>query len=173
MLTVSQASVKAGSRITVSGKNFSGCTVQGTSTKPTPVLPVKVGVVNAAKQTKVLATTKTSSDGSFSVKVTIPSISTEGKGKIAVIAASMDPATKLDYAGVRAIAYQAGTPTSPPAKPSMPSQVPTAVPAGSGGLGTPSTPARYGVELGLGAAGVALLAMGALGLKRRRTGQYR
>ena len=171
-----------GTKITVSGKNFSGCAAQGNPAKPTAVLPVKVGVVTAAKVTKVLASTKTSADGSFSVEVTIPAVDAGGKPKIILAAEAMDPVTKLTYSGVAQVLYSAGgssTPSSAPATPSPSSSMaptsvdtPTAVPAGSGGLADPSSPARTGLELGLGTAGLVLLGAGGLAISRRKAGQH-
>jgi len=185
VFSVSATKAMPGSKITVSGKNFSGCAAQGNSAKPTAVLPVKVGVLTAAKVKDVLATTKTSADGSFSVEVTIPSVSAGGQPKIALAAESIDPVTKLTYAGLATVVYstpaapttaapttaQSATTLAPTATSTQ--DIPTAVPAGSGGLSAPNTPARTGLEIGLVGGGTLLLAAGGITLIRRRSaGQH-
>lgn len=186
ILSVSSTTAMPGSKITVSGKNFSGCSAQGNSAKPTAVLTVKVGVLTAAKVKEVLATTKTTAAGSFSVEVTVPSVAAGGEPKIALAAESIDPVTKLAYAGFATVVYSKPTPTSAAPTPSTPAtstatpeptstssvDVPTAVPAGTGGLGAPTTPAQLAAELGLGAAGIALVAAGSIGAVRRRARQH-
>jgi hypothetical protein len=57
-------------------------------------------------------------------------------------------------------------PTSAPAT-STPVDIPTAVPAGSGGLGTPTSPATIRTEIGAALIGLLLLAAGVAGLTRR------
>jgi len=185
VFSVSATKAMPGSKITVSGKNFSGCAAQGNSAKPTAVLPVKVAVLTAAKVKDVLATTKTSADGSFSVEVTIPSVSAGGQPKIALAAESIDPVTKLTYAGLATVVYstpaapttaapttaQSATTLAPTATSTQ--DIPTAVPAGSGGLSAPNTPARTGLEIGLVGGGTLLLAAGGITLIRRRSaGQH-
>ena len=192
VLSVSRTTAEPGTRVTVSGVNFSGCSAQGSTAKPTPVLTVQVGVVTAAKVTEVLATTKTTASGAFSVQITVPKVSAGGKPKIALAAVAEDPATKLSYEGVAAITYAVApttTPSSPassspaapssatdtsPAAPSSTSSVdvPTAVPAGSGGFGAPTSPVEVGAEITLAAAGIALIALGGVGLARRRSRQH-
>ncbi len=56
VLSVSQTTAKPGTKITVSGQNFSGCSAQGNPAKPTGVLTVQVGIFTAAKVKDVLAT---------------------------------------------------------------------------------------------------------------------
>ena len=190
IFSVSQTTAMPGTQITVSGKNFSGCSAQGNSAKPTAVLTVKVGVVTAAKQQKVLATTKTDASGSFSVKITVPSVSAGGEPKIALAAAAEDPVTTLTYEGVASITYSKpaattapSTPESTPATPTASSaseapsttssvDVPTAVPAGSGGFGAPTSSGQLGTEVGLGAAGALMVALGGYGMTRRRARQH-
>ena len=184
VFSVSQTTAMPGTEITVSGKNFSGCSAQGNPAKPTPVLTVKVGVATAAKVQEVLATTKTDATGSFSVKVTVPAVPAGGKSKIALAAAAVDPVTTLTYYGFAAVTYSTAptstsspAPTSSnPAAPTTPStssvDVPTAVPAGTGGLAAPTSPAQLATELGVGGAGLALLTIGGFGLVRRRAGQH-
>jgi len=70
------------------GQNFSGCSAQGNPAKPTGVLTVQVGIFTAAKVKDVLATTKTSATGSFSVQITVPKVSAGGKPQIGVAAQS-------------------------------------------------------------------------------------
>ena len=110
-MTLSSTTAAPGIKITVSGKNFSGCTAAGSTAKATPVLTVKVGVLTAAKVQALLATTKTSSDGSFSVQITVPKVSAGGEPKIAVAAISEDPATKLVYHATQIITYKTATTT--------------------------------------------------------------
>lgn len=192
VFSVSQTTAMPGTEVTVSGKNFSGCSAQGNPAKPTAVLTVKVGVITAAKVQKVLATTKTDASGSFSVKITVPSVPAGGEPKIALAAAAQDPATTLTYEGVATIEYSKPAPTSSPAAPTTaasstpatstpePSSasstssvdVPTAVPAGTGGFGAPTSSAQIGTEIGLGAAGIALVALGGYGATRRRVRQH-
>ncbi len=205
VLSVSQTTAKPGTKITVSGQNFSGCSAQGNPAKPTGVLTVQVGIFTAAKVKDVLATTKTSATGSFSVQITVPKVSAGGKPQIAVAAQSTDPVTKLSYTGFRSINYTnstapstttaAPTPTasstaSPtssatgtaeptstassvePASTSSSAELPTAVPAGSGGSGAPTSSAQLATELGIGAVGAALVALGGFGVARRRAHQH-
>lgn len=178
VFSVSQTSAVPGSEITVTGKNFSGCAAQGNPAKPTAVLSVKVGVVTAAKVQEVLATTKTDAAGGFSVKVTVPSVPAGGEPKIALAAVAEDPVTTLTYYGTASITYSkpapsSTTPTPASSEPTSSSvDVPTAVPAGSGGLAAPTSSAQLDTELGLGAAGVALVAIGGYGATRRRVRQH-
>lgn len=204
VLSVSQTTAKPGTKITVSGQNFSGCSAQSNPAKPTGVLTVQVGIFTAAKVKDVLATTKTSATGSFSVQITVPKVSAGGKPQIAVAAQSTDPVTKLSYTGFRSINYTnstapsttaAPTPTSSstasptstatgtaeptstassvePASTSSSAELPTAVPAGSGGSGAPTSSAQLATELGIGAAGAALVALGGFGVARRRAHQH-
>ena len=171
VFAVSPTTTKPGTKITVLGQNFSGCSAQGNPAKPTAVLTVKIGVVTAAKVTDLVATTKTSATGSFSVQITVPKVSAGGQPEIILAAESVDPVTKLAYTGFRTISYT--NPTSTPAPTSTSVDVPTAVPAGSGGFGAPTSSSQIGTELGLGAAGAALVALGGgLGLARRRVRQH-
>ena len=187
-MTLSSTTAAPGTKITVSGKNFSGCTVAGSTAKATPVLTVKVGVLTAAKVQDLLATTKTQ-DGSFSVQITVPKVSAGGEPKIAVAAVSEDPATKLVYHATQTITYKTATTTSAAPTPTASSpaptsasastaassssqDVPTAVPAGSGGMGGTTGTTQIAVELGLGAAGVALLGAGGISVARRRARQH-
>ncbi len=183
-LTVSPASAAAGSKVTVSGVNFSGCSVQGSSVKPTAEISVKVGVATAAKVSEVLATTTTSASGTFSVTVTVPAVPSGGVNKIAIAAVAQDPATKLDYFAVAAIGYPANTTTTTTSSiltgvtrssetiltgvtSSSSQAVPTAVPAGSGGAGAPGG-SNVGLDLAVGGAGLLLVGAGGVVLARRR-----
>lgn len=188
-LTLSATTAMPGTKITVSGKNFSGCTAAGSTVKPTAVIAVKVGVVTATNVQDLLATTKTGADGSFSVQITIPKVPAGGKPEIAVAAVSEDPATKLVYHATDPITYSvppttpAPTTSASPAPPttaptsatpaptatSSSPDVPTAVPAGTGGMGGTTGPTQIALELGLGAAGLALLGAGGITVARRRT----
>ncbi len=187
VMSVSQTSAMPGTKVTVSGVNFSGCSAQGNPAKATAVLTVKVGVVTATKASELLATTTTTKTGSFSVQITVPKVPAGGATKIALAAEATDPVTKLSYIGAAAITYS--VPTTPPtttasptsattsssAEPTMTSstvELPTAVPAGSGGFGAPTSAAQLAAEIGLGGAGVALLAVGGIGLGRRRGRQH-
>jgi hypothetical protein len=185
VLSVSRTTAVPGTTVRVSGINFSGCTAQGSSAKPTPVLTVKVGVVTAAKVTEVLATTKTTARGTFSVEITVPKVSAGGQSKIALAASSTDPATKLSYIGATPIAYAAApTTTTSSASPAPTStanaapsssssvDVPTAVPAGSGGFGAPTGGAEIGTEVAIAGVGAALIAFSGVGLARRRSRQH-
>jgi len=175
VLTVAPLTAAPGSKVTVSGVNFSGCPAQGNPAKPTPVLTIQIGVGTAAKMGKLLATTKTTSAGTFSVQVTVPALATGGIPKLALIAASMDPATGLTYFGAAVLAYStpAATSSSPAATssstaPANGGGVPTAVPAGNGGQAA-TVSAQTRVEQGaLAFVGVALVAAGGIGFGRRR-----
>ncbi len=180
VLSVTPLTVTPGSKVMVSGVNFSGCPAQGSKAKPTPVLTVKIAVVSAAKTGKVLATTTTSRTGVFSVRVTVPALPSGGVPKLALVAQSRDAATGLDYVGLAVLAYKSvaktPAPVAAPVKhitpvapaPSGGGGVPTAVPAGSGGLAAATSPVTRDAELALGGAGLVLLAAGGVGLGRRR-----
>lgn len=178
VFSVSPLKAKPGTRVTVSGVNFSGCAAQGSIAKPTPVLTVKIGVQTASKMGAVLATTKTTAAGKFSVTVTVPALTTGGIAKLALAAAATDPSTKLTYAGVAVLAYDIATPpatgsapvaaatTSPPG-----GGVPTAVPAGNGGQAATVGSGHRDAQFALGGVGALLAAAGAAGVSRRR-GQH-
>jgi hypothetical protein len=163
VFSVSPMKASPGTKVTVSGVNFSGCTAQGNKAKPTPVLTVRVGVESASKMGKLLATTRTSASGSFKVQVTVPSLSAAGVPKLGLAAAAKDPATGLTYAGVAVLAYSTPGATSAPG-----GGVPTAVPAGSGGLAASTSNSTRLAQDGLAAAGVALLVAGGIGFGSRR-----
>lgn len=187
-LTITPAAGKAGTVVKVSGQNFSGCKLKSGSIAPTLVLHVKVGVVNAAtKKSTVLVTVSTTSAGTFSASITIPTET--GSTKIGVVAAAQDPATKLDYFALRPFQYRpAVTPTpSPtatvtptPTSPSAPStsmqptgtSVPTAVPAGLGNGAATTSAATRAVQLAIGAGGVLLATVALMMMRRRRTGEH-
>lgn len=178
VFSVSPLKAKPGTKVTVSGVNFSGCTAQGSTAKPTPVLTVKIGVQTASKMGAVLATTKTTAAGKFSVTVTVPALTTGGIAKLALAAEATDPSTKLSYAGVAVLAYDVATPTatgSAPvsAAPTSPpgGGVPTAVPAGNGGQAAAAGAGTRDAQFALGGAGALLAAAGAVGVSRRR-GQH-
>ena len=61
MFSVKPLTAAPGSKVTVSGVNFSGCPAQGSKAKP--VLTVKVGVETASKVGRLLATTTTTPSG--------------------------------------------------------------------------------------------------------------
>jgi len=169
VFSVSPLRASPGTKVTVSGVNFSGCAAQGNKAKPTPVLTVQVGVQSASKMGKLLATTKTSASGSFSVQVTVPALSAAGVPKLELAAAAKDPATGLVYAGVAVLAYStpSATPT-PSATGGSGGGVPTAVPAGSGGLAASTSSSTRLAHDGLAAGGLALLVVGGIGFGRRR-----
>ena len=158
VFSVSPLKAAPGTTVTVSGKNFSGCAAQGNTAKPTPVLTVQVGVESASKMGKLLATTKTTASGSFSVQVTVPALSAAGVPKLELAAAAKDPATGLTYAGVAVLAYSTASGGG----------VPTAVPAGSGGLAASTGSSTRLAQDGLAAAGLALVVAGGVGFGRRR-----
>jgi hypothetical protein len=156
VFSVSPLSAKPGTKVTVSGVNFSGCTAQGSTAKPTAVLTVQVGVQTASQMGAVLATTKTSATGSFSVQVTVPALTTAGVAKLELAAAAKDPATGLAYAGIAVLAYDTsggGTPTD--------------VPAGTGGQAASTSRTTREGEIGLLGAGVLVAGLGGVGLARR------
>lgn len=175
VLSVAPLQAAPGTKVMVSGVNFSGCPAQGNPAKPTPVLTIQIGVGTAAKMGKILATTRTTSAGTFSVQVTVPALATGGVPKLALIAASTDPATGLTYLGAAVLAYStpAATSSSPAATssstaPANGGGVPTAVPAGNGGQAA-TVSAQTRVEQGaLAFVGVALVAAGGIGFGRRR-----
>ncbi len=187
-LTITPTAGKAGTVVKVSGQNFSGCKLKSGSVVPTSVLRVKVGVVNTAtKKSTVLATVSTTSAGTFSTSVTIPTET--GSAKIGVVAATQDPATKLDYFAVRPFLYRPAATSSPspsasvtttPAPPSpstsmQPSgtSVPTAVPAGLGSSAATTSAATRSVQLAVGAGGLLLAAVAMMMMRRRRSGEHR
>jgi hypothetical protein len=156
VFSVSPLTAKPGTKVTVSGVNFSGCSAQGSTAKPTPVLTVQVGVESASKTGAVLATTKTSATGSFSVQVTVPALSTAGVAKLELAAAAKDPATGLAYAGIAVLAYDTsggGTPTQ--------------VPAGTGGQAASTSSSTRDAEFGLLGAGLLVAGLGGLAMARR------
>jgi hypothetical protein len=169
VFSVSTLKVKPGSIITVSGQNFSGCSAQGSTAVPIRVLTVKVGVVTAAKKTDMLATAKTSATGAFSARVTVPRLSAGGVQKLVLVAAAVDPATKLTYAGVAALGYDGGAISVISANVTPPSGggIPTAVPAGTGGQAATAGDSTRNEQLAMIGLGGVLTAAGGLGLRRR------
>jgi hypothetical protein len=150
--------VSPGTVLTVSGEDFSGCaTVDGIP--GTPVIPVEVGIYTDQKMAQVLAETQTAADGSFTVQVTIPAVASAGD-KIILIAASADEATGLVYQGLLTLGYTAGGTT------------PTAVPAGVGDLAASASDSDKGLLVGIGAAGLLLVAGGATAAVRRREHEH-
>jgi len=168
VLSVAPLQAAPGTKVMVSGVNFSGCPAQGNPAKPTPILQVQVGVGTAAKMGKLLATTKTTPAGAFSVEVTVPALASGGVPKLALIAASTDAATGLSYAGVAVLAYSTPAATSTPTAPTSGGGVPTAVPAGTGGQAATVSADTRAEQTGLAVVGVALVAAGGIGFGRRR-----
>ncbi|MBM9475061.1 hypothetical protein JL107_01250 [Nakamurella flavida] len=154
-MTAVPTDLAPGTVVTVSGQNFSGCaTTDGTA--PTPEIPVKVGVLTAEDEMgDLLAETTTAADGSFTVQITIPAVST-AEDQIAIGAQSEDPATGLVYFFALPLSYTGPTAT------------PTAVPAGVGDLAASASDGEKGMLIGLGAAGFLLVAGGATVAVRRR-----
>lgn len=170
VFSVAPLKAKPGSKVTVSGLNFSGCPAQGNTTKPTPVLTVKIGVESASKMGAVLATTQTTATGTFSVTVTVPALASNGVPKLELVAAATDPATKLTYAGVAILAYDVAS--AAPTSTAPGGGVPTAVPAGSGGHAAVTTAAAREEQYGALGAGVLLLGLGGAGIRSRRTRRH-
>jgi len=172
VLSVAPLQAAPGTKVMVSGVNFSGCPAQGNPAKPTPILQVQVGVGTAAKMGKLLATTNTTPAGAFSVEVTVPALATGGVPKLALLAASTDAATGLSYAGVAVLAYSTpaatSTATPTPTAPASGGGVPTAVPAGTGGQAATVSADTRAEQTGLAVVGVALVAAGGIGFGRRR-----
>lgn len=157
VFSVSPLSAAPGSKVTVSGVNFSGCPAQGNPAKPTPVLTIKVAVGTASSPNgTVLATTKTTATGTFSVQITVPPLSSGGVPKLALIAGGTDPATGLTYAGEAVLAYTTAA-------------APVKVPAGTGGHAATTSSATRDEQLALAGLGGLLLAGGTAGAARRRT----
>lgn len=168
-LSIAPSSGAAGTKVTVTGLNFSGCPTT-TGVKATPVITVKVGIATAAKMGEVLATTKTSATGGFTASITIPNVSTGGKPQIEIAAGAMDPATKLNYIALRPFSVTGagsgggGGGTNP--------ATPVSVPAGTGGQAATASDTNGELQLAGGAAGIALVGLGAFGLLRRRQDQH-
>lgn len=158
-LTAIPDAVSPGTVVTVSGQNFSGCGAVDDPTPPTAVLEVKIGIATDQKMGTVLATTQTAADGSFTVSVTVPAVASAGD-TIALAAGSEDTATGLAYAAVVPLQYSGG------------SAVPTAVPAGSGGLVATEESGTTGLLTVAGGAGLVLAGAGIAGLRRRRVGSH-
>ena len=180
MFSVKPLTAAPGSKVTVSGVNFSGCPAQGSKAKPTPVLTVKVGVETASKVSRLLATTTTTRSGTFTVTVTVPPLPNGGVPKLALVAQARDAATGLDYIGLAVLAYKtAARPapstghTAPPAASSAGGGVPTTVPAGSGGLAGSTSPTTRDAQLALGGTGLLLVAAGGVAAGRRRRASSR
>lgn len=182
MLTVTPTSGPIGTKVAVTGQHFSGCSGSGSSPKPSSVLPVQIGLTyrssSAQPVTKVLATTKTTSTGSFTVTVVIPSGVPAGTAE--VLATSKDPATGSAYgAGGPFTVTGSPAPTASPTPVPGPSPkpkpapvpgpagaptgtVPRSVPAGSAGLAADqgTSPVDVAVIVLLGAAGLAVAVEG-------------
>ena len=171
VFSVSPLKASPGSKVTVSGVNFSGCKAQGSSATPTPVLTVKVGVETASKMGALLATTKTTATGTFSVQVTVPPLSSGGVAKLELAAAATDAATGLTYTGVAVLAYDVASPT-PSASPTSGGGIPTAVPAGSGGRAASTSTSSRQEQVALGGVGVLMIAAGGTAVTRRRIGRH-
>ena len=164
-MTVTPDAGTAGTRIQVSGLNFSGCPLKVGTPKPTAVLKVEVGLLDpATKKTVVLATVNTTATGAFSTSFTLPSVTgTNGAApKIEVAAAAEDPTTKLKYFFVEPFSYTAAAGT----------EVPTAVPAGSGGQAGTTSASSELTQGGIGAAGLLLIAGAGVALRRRHSGTH-
>ena len=83
--------------------------------------------------------------------------------------ATVSPTATVSPPAVHTSAGSAAPPVSvtQTAAPTGGGDVPTAVPAGSGSRAAPSDIDRIGLEIGLGAAGAALIGIGGLAMKRR------
>jgi len=173
-VTFTPAAGPAGTRVTLSGSNFSGCPAKNGTAKPTPVLPVEVGLVFKASSTtaaaKQLGSTATTAGGSFTLTVSIPA--GEQAGLAELVAVSQDKATGLAYRAARPFTITAsstgtGTGTGTGAGTGT---APTSVPAGTGGMATTGsgTPTSDIALLAVaGAAGLGLTAAGGRALRRR------
>ena len=159
VMTAIPDTVSPGTVVTVSGQNFSGCAADGDPTPPTAVLEVKIGIATDQAMGQVLATTQTAADGSFTASVTIPAVASAGD-TIALAAATQDVATGLAYAAVLPLAYSGGT------------VVPTAVPAGSGGLAATEVSEETNLLVLAGGAGLVLAGAGVAGLRRRKVSSH-
>ena len=155
VLTAEPVVVSPGTVLTVRGEAFSGCATED-GIAPTPVIPVAVGIATDQEMSQVLAETETAADGSFTIQVTIPAVASAGD-EIVLIAASADEATGLVYQGLFTLGYTAGG-----------TGTPTAVPAGVGDLAASASDSDKGLLVGLGAAGLLLVAGGATAAVRRR-----
>lgn len=159
-LTAIPTSVSPGTSITVSGKNFAGCSAQNVDAAPSATNEVKVGVAtDQNKMGTVLGTTTTGADGSFTITVVIPDVPS-ASDKIALVAAAADQATGLAYAAVLPLQYSGGSAT------------PTAVPAGTGGFGLSDDDSGNMALTVAGGVGLALAGAGALGLRRRKASAH-
>ena len=118
VITVSPGAVTAGGEITISGKNFSGCQIPGSPVRPALVLTVRVGAGTGARAAALLGSTRTTADGSFTLRATVPNLPSGGQPRLLIEAASFDPSTRLAYAAVATVTYQAA-PVPPTAVPRL------------------------------------------------------
>ncbi|MBM9466847.1 hypothetical protein [Nakamurella leprariae] len=162
-LTANVTSVSPGTSVTLNGQNFSGCAALDNPATPSPQNEFAVGIGTADQDGIVLATGTTAADGTFSVTVTIPAVPAEDvkEGTIVLAAVSADPVTTLNYTFALPVAYSSGAAAAP-----------TAVPAGSGGAAGTDSGEQVAL-LAAGAAGLGLLAAGAVSLSRRRAAGQR
>lgn len=157
-LTAEPTTVSPGTVVTLRGQHFSGC-LTADGALGLAYLPVTVGLASGEEIQAVLATTQTLRAGGIFVSVIIPDVPGAGT-TVTLVAESSDSSNGLVYRASVPLAYSGGSP------------VPTAVPAGTGGLsGTePDGGAGWAVVAG---AGVVLAAGGVIGLRRRRVGAPR
>lgn len=154
-ITVEPTTVSPGSTVLVQGYYFARCvTTDGTLGRA--FLDVTVGLANGQDIDVVLGTAGTFGVGFFVSGVTIPALAGAGD-TIMLGAKSVDPSNGLTYFASVPLAYSGGSAT------------PTAVPAGTGGLGASDgdDPLALGIAGGIG---LALITAGLVGLRRRRTG---
>jgi len=171
-VTFTPAAGPAGTRVTLSGSNFSGCPAKNGTAKPTPVLPVEVGLVFKASSTtaaaKQLGSTATTAGGSFTLTVSIPA--GEQAGLAELVAVSQDKATGLAYRAARPFTITASSTGPGTGTVAGTGTAPTSVPAGTGGMATTGsgTPISDIALLAVaGAAGLGLTAAGGRALRRR------
>lgn len=157
-LTAEPTTVSPGTVVTVRGEHFSGClTADGALGQA--YLPVTIGLASGEGIEAVLTTTQTQRAGGIFASVVIPDVPDAG-ATVTLAAESADPVNGLVYRASVPLSYSGGSP------------VPTAVPAGTGGLSgsEPGGGAGWAVAAG---AGVVLAAGGVIGLRRRRAGAPR
>lgn len=159
VLTAIPADVMPGTKVTVSGKNFGGCTEAQEAAAATNT--VQIGIATDQKVGTVLATVETSSDDpfTFTATVTIPDVPSAGD-TIALAAGTEDSKTGLTYFAVLPLQYTGGSAT------------PTGVPAGTGGFGLSDDDSGNTALTVAGGVGLALAGAGALGLRRRKASAH-
>lgn len=176
-LTVTPTQGTPGAPVVVKGQNFGGCPAKGSTKKPAATITVKV-VFTEKKHGTALVSVVTKADHSFTTTVHVPATGAT-PGQAVFGAGGMDPVTGLSYfASAPFTIPGATTPTptptaSPSVSPTAPGGgAPTAVPAGNGGQAGTTSSSTIEEQAALGLAGLALLAAGGLGLRRRRAGTH-